>query len=160
MRRTNTNQSQLFANRAYDLAKHRKDSAQVLESLFNVGISYDIVGDPSKSLIKYKEAERIAKLLHDNRSLAYLTMYKGSATEYQGNYADAIVFFKEALVYMEKSKDSTGLSALWNNIGINYQKASGFAQSVAAFEKGLAYASNNIKRKISFTSTWPILTKP
>jgi len=98
------------------LAKERNDLNKTLVLYETLGRGYQYLGDISKAIYNFSEADKIAKKSNDKEALAYLNLYVGFLYAYMDNNNLAIEYYKNAIEYFVTSTNYQGLCRCYINI--------------------------------------------
>jgi len=98
------------------LAQERDDVHSTLMLYEIIGRGYQYLGDISKAIYNFSEANKIAKKHNDKEGLAYLNLYVGFLYAYIDNNNLAIEYYKSAIDYFVTSTNYQGLCRCYINI--------------------------------------------
>ena len=98
------------------LALERNDVKKTLVLYETLGRGYQYLGDISKAIYNFSEANKIAKKHNDKEGLAYLNLYVGYLYAFIDNNNLAIEYYKSAIDYFVTTTNYQGLCRCYINI--------------------------------------------
>ncbi len=105
---------------AYKLSKTIKNDTGIAVSLNSIGMLYQICGYFDSAFPYLDSSRAIYVSLGDNKGLAFVRNNMAVAMMRKGNYAEALKYYHENLVYADSLNDLENLILSYNNIGITY----------------------------------------
>lgn len=93
---------------------------------------------PDTARIISRQALELAHKLNFTLGIANANNAIGISYYFQGDYAQAIGYYKKALANHQKIKNKRGISRAYNNLGVLYSKKGDFSHSLEYYQKGLA----------------------
>ena len=95
---------------------------------------------PSKALVWALEAEKLAKKLKTERSVAKARFHQGWCHFFSGHYKDSLNNFYRSLQYFQIANDPFWLSRIYNGIGSARQALANFSEALMAYYRSRDYA--------------------
>ena len=98
--------------------------------------------------LKYSDdAHKLADKLNYSYGQAYALKYMGNASYYQGNYVEALIYWRQSLAIFKQSGDILGVSNMQNNLGVVYFYQGDDEQALNYYLESLK-AAEEIKDKL------------
>lgn len=94
--------------------------------------------NPDSALFYFRNAENIARRQKDTSQIAYIYNQYGNIDNLKGNYPNAILKYRESLIYSRAIADSIREANLLNNIGIIYRRMGNYDSSLYYYLRSLS----------------------
>lgn len=131
----------VYAQKAYDLSQKMDYQLAKGNALLNLGNANIILGDYSKSLTYFTDAQHVFEntTIDQNgerhKGLAKALGSIGIVFSEQSNYAKALQYYLKSVTIYEQLRDKEKCAKLYNNIGIVYKSLGSDFKALAYFVK-------------------------
>lgn len=136
-----------YANKAYQIANKNYDHYYRALTLRQIGIYYDVTGDPKKAVKFIDSALIINKRINDEGGIVACLSSLGILYYNQSNYSKALPYYQEALKYYDKKQDFSNMANFAGNIGGIYRDLEENAKAKDYYLKAAEYADKSGKLK-------------
>ena len=140
--------SLVYLKQALEIDKRAPDQSSLAKDLNNIGIAFRLKSLASENKKDFHEAEvnfqqalALAKTVNDRPLSALILNNLGSVFEDQGQFSNALEYFKSAAVIGEEDQDLSCLAMVYNNIGIAYSNLGAYEDANRYYEKALDLAA-------------------
>lgn len=137
----------LYSNKAYKIANKLNDHYYRALTLRQIGIYYDVTGDPKKAVQLIDSALVINKRINDKGGIVACVSSLGILYYNQSNYTKALPYYQETLLYYEEKKDYGNMANFAGNIGGIYRDLEEQVKAKEYYLKAVEYADKSGKLK-------------
>lgn len=100
-----------------DLASNTGDSSALAKAYHNLGIADEYAGDYAAALSHFLLSLETYRTIKDTTGMGYAANSLGITYFHLNDYPRAAHFYKEALVYFERSGFRNGVASVYNGLG-------------------------------------------
>lgn len=133
----------LYANKAYQIAHKSNNHYYRALTLRQIGIYYDINGEPKKAISLIDSALVINKRINDIGGIIACVSSLGIIYFNQSNYEKALSYYQETLKYYEQKKDYANMANFAGNIGGIYRDLQEGTKAMEYYLKASEYADKS-----------------
>ncbi|TXN35207.1 tetratricopeptide repeat protein [Flagellimonas hymeniacidonis] len=127
-----------YYEKALDVQKKIDDKKGISQSYFRMGLAY-LSSDKGESLRLLDQSKRLKEEIGDLRGLAKVGISLGVLHEENGNYQNALDYYKQSLEANEKFDDKRVASIIYNNLGIVYLDLMELDSAIVYHNKALEF---------------------
>ncbi len=127
-----------FFEKVNGIAKELKLPLSVANSYYDLGFTYLVMTDYSKSLYNYQLSSTIYEELKDSFRLSNAYMSIGNLYFQNNDYGRVNEYYNKAELLVTKMKDSLQLGSIWDSRGINYDQAKKYDSALIWLKKAYA----------------------
>jgi len=113
-------QARKYFQQAYQLFEELENNEQKVETLLELGLVAEKLGDFSQALDFYQKAQTLASADDLPKGLSKALLYQANSHWFQGNYQKAFRFQKESLNIAEAENDKRQQAFIFNTLGLIY----------------------------------------
>ncbi|MCH7623085.1 MAG: CHAT domain-containing protein [Nitrospinae bacterium] len=109
-----------YFQQAYQLFEELENNEQKVETLLELGLVAEKLGDFTQALDFYQKAQTLASAEDLQKGLSKALLYQANSHWFQGNYQKAFRFQKESLNIAEAENDKRQQTFIYNTLGLIY----------------------------------------
>lgn len=136
-----------YANKALQIATKQNDHYYRALTLRQIGIYYDVNGEPQKSIKFIDSALVINKRIKDEGGIIACVSSLGIIYYNQSQYEKALTYYQETLKYYEAKQDFSNMANFAGNIGGIYRDLEEHKKAKEYYLKACEYADKSEKLK-------------
>nr|WP_319776200.1 tetratricopeptide repeat protein [uncultured Sphaerochaeta sp.] len=142
-------------NSALQVSKKLKDSTNIAQGYFNIGLANYFLGKYDAATDYYIQSLKIREELTDTNSLVKSLTTVGEILRTRGKYAEAMNYYMQALSLKKSINDKEALAYVYSEIGLIYKNEKKYKQALAYMDTSLQISrEGKYKRGIATLYTY------
>lgn len=140
LRLSNYGAARTHFSEANELFKKLKQTDQMVETLLELGLVSEKMGDFPQALKFYQEAQSLSDSQTEKPALPKALLYQANTHWFQGDYQNAFKFQKQALDIAESRGDKRQMTFIYNTLGLIYWTLNDSTRALANLNRSLDLA--------------------